>query len=497
MKKITDHTGSKSLSNFSFGNNKFQFRLWMIIAMLVLLAIITGFFAANNMIFLMFGFTAALCSLVIIYQCFFNPVRGYYLLLVTAFFSSYPNRLLNKELPIGTFIDLLTLFLFLGTYWSAKRDENQKGNLIKYGVTILLMINIFYFLLEVFNPNMDSVSGWLFVSKRYSVYILFYIISYRLINTPERLKFFFKFWIGMAFLAAAYGCYQQWFGYLPMELRYIQDHPHEYALMFQGGVLRKISFLDIGPTFGNLCGFMTVMCVILLLNVKDKKNKYRLGFITLILFLGMSYAGIRTTTILLPTGIALYILMALKNKATLITLFTTIIAFLFLIFAPIDNPTINRMRSTFDSKDESLNVRTTNRQSIQPYLHEHPFGGGVATSGQNGVRFNPDHKLAGFPPDSALMAIVLDMGWIGLVLTMLFYLIIIYQGIYFYFRVENNEYKLYLIAVTCALFAVVISLFSTNSIDQIPNALFFYGVISLYKRMAEFDEREQNLLVVS
>jgi hypothetical protein len=444
----------------------------------------------------MFALTACLCSLAIIYQCVFNPLNGYYLLLITAFFASYPSRLLNKELPIGTFVDVLVLFLFLGTYWSAKKDENQKGNLVRYSISILLIINVLYFIIEIFNPNMENIGGWFFVSKRYAVYILFYIISYRLINTPERLKAFFKFWIVMSVIAAAYGCYQQWFGYLPMELRYLQDNPHEYALMFQGGVLRKISFLAIGPTFGNLCGFMTVICVILFLNTKDKKNKQKLGFASFILFLGMSYAGIRTTTILLPIGISLYVLMTLKNKATLITLFVTILAFLFLMFAPIDNPAINRMRSTFNSNDESLNVRNTNRKSIQPYFYEHPLGGGVATSGQNGVRFNPNHVLAGFPPDSALMSLALDLGWVGMALTMLLYLIILYQGIYYYYKIENEEYKLYIIAFTCAFLGITISLFSTNSIDQIPNAFFFYGVIPLFKRMFEFDEKERRLVLI-
>jgi putative inorganic carbon (HCO3(-)) transporter len=176
------------------------------------------------------------------------------------------------------------------------------------------------------------------------------------------------------------------------------------------------------------------------------------------------------------------------------TLFVTLLGVLFLIFAPIDNPTINRMRSTFDSKDESLNVRTENRHRIQPYIHTHPFGGGIATSGVNGVRFNPEHPLAGFPPDSGLMALALDTGWIGMALTMLFYLMILYQGIYFYFQMYNEEYKLYILAITCALFSVMVTLFSQDSIGQIPNVFFFYGIIPLFKRMFEFDEKERKLV---
>jgi putative inorganic carbon (HCO3(-)) transporter len=471
-----------------------KFSLHIVVAFLILAAVFTGVIAAHGLVLITFALTGMLVSLIILYQCFFNPLRGYYLTLLTAFFAFYPNHLLNKNLPLSTFVELLVLFLFLGTSWSGKKDENQKGNLLKSGVTIFLLVNVFYFITEIFNPNMTGLAGWLFVSKRYAVFILFFVISYRLINTPERLRTLLKFWITMAFIAALYGCFQQWFGYLPTELKYIQDDPHEYALLFQGGVLRKFSFLDGVVTFGNLCGFMTVLCVIFALNEKEKKRKYKLGAIAFFLFLGMSYAGTRTTTVMLPSGIALYVLMTLKNKATLMTLFVTLLGVLFLIFAPIDNPTINRMRSTFDSKDESLNVRTENRHRIQPYIHTHPFGGGIATSGVNGVRFNPEHPLAGFPPDSGLMALALDTGWIGMALTMLFYLMILYQGIYFYFQMYNEEYKLYILAITCALFSVMVTLFSQDSIGQIPNVFFFYGIIPLFKRMFEFDEKERKLV---
>ena len=461
------------------------------ISFLLILSLLAGFLAANNMVLITFAFGGVLLCGLIVYSCLFNPLRGYYLTLLTAFFAFYPTRLLNKELPISTFVEVLVLFLFLGTYWAGRTNENHKGNLLKSGITILLIINILYFIVELFNPHMGTPAGWFFNSKRYSVYILFFVISYRLINTPERFRYFLKFWVVMSFVTALYGCYQQWFGLLPMELNYIKNDPHEFALLFQGGVIRKFSFLDGVVTFGNLSGSMSVLTTILALNEKVKKRKYQLAFVAIILFLGMSYSGTRTTTVMMPAGIALYVLITLKNKATLMTLFITFMSVLFVIFAPIDNPTLNRMRSTFDSKDESLNVRTMNRQSIQPYIHAHPMGGGIATSGVEGMRFNPNHELAGFPPDSGLLKLALDMGWIGLALTMLLYLMMLYQGIHYYFRMKNGEYKNYIVAITCALFSIMVTLYAQVSVGQIPNAFFFYGVMSLFKRLMEFDEKEQ------
>jgi putative inorganic carbon (hco3(-)) transporter len=461
----------------------------VIIGLLVLLALATGFLVANGMALITFGAVGVLLGVIVVHRCLMDPIRGYYLLIVIAFFSEYPGRLLNKPLPITTFVEALVLVLFIGTYWNAKRDENQKGNLIRYSISILLVIYTLYYIIELFNPNAGSQVGWLFNSKRFTMQILFFVISYRLINTPERFRYFMKFWVVMAFITALYGCYQQWFGLLPMELSSLDEH--EYGLLFQGGVIRKFSFLEGVVTFGNLCGCMAVLTIILAINEKVRKRKYQLWLISFILFLGMTYSGTRTFSLMIPAGIALYVLMTLRNKATIMTIFVLFISVLFLMFAPIDSPALNRMRSTFDTKDESLNVRNLNRKSIQPYIYSHPIGGGVATSGVEGVRFNPGHPLAGFPPDSGLLKLALDMGWIGLAITMLLFLMVLYQGIHYYFRMKNEEYKKYIVATTCAIFAVIITLYAQVTIGQMPTVFFIFGMMSLFKRLMEFDEKER------
>ena len=165
-------------------------------------------------------------------------------------------------------------------------------------------------------------------------------------------------------------------------------------------------------------------------------------------------------------------------------------ALLFVMFAPIDNPTINRMRSTFDSEDESLNVRNVNRNSIQPYIYAHPFGGGIATSGVEGMRWSPNHQLAGFPPDSGLLMFALEIGWVGLSLQIIFYLTMLYQGIYYYFRMKSKKYKIYILAIICGFIAILVTLYSQASVGQMPNVFFFYGCIALFKRLWEFDIME-------
>ena len=461
------------------------------IGVLILLALVAGYLAANGLAFVTFAIGAVLFGTLIVHACLFNPLRGCYILMFVSFFTAFISRIFNTSIPTSTFVEALVLFLFIGTYWNAKKDENQKGNLLKYSVSVFLIIYALFFILEAFNPNIENVSGWLFASKRFTIQILFYVIAYRLFNTPQRFKTFIKFWVVMAFITALYGCYQQWFGLFQFEINSIDEH--EWGLLFQGGNIRKFSFLDGVGTFGSLSGGMAVVSVIFAINEKDIRKKYKLFFVTLILFLGMSYSGTRTTTVMLPSGIALYILITLKNKATIMTMLVTIFCVLFVMFAPIDNPTLNRMRSTFDSKDESLNVRSLNRKSIQPYIYAHPIGGGVATSGVDGRRFYPSHRLAGFPPDSGLLMLALDMGWVGLIIAILPFLMFLYQGIHYYYQIKNKQYKKYIVAITCSIFSIVVTLYAQVSIGNLPTVFFIFGVMSMFKRLMEFDEKEREL----
>lgn len=463
----------------------------VILLILAMLAIGTGYLIANGMALIAFGVIGVLFSTLVVHRCLVDPIGGYYLLIFIAFFSEYPGRLLNKPLPVTTFVEILVLVLFIGTYWQAGKDENQKGNLLKYPISILLVINTLYYIIELFNPNMGPPAGWLFTSKRLIVEILIFVISYRLINTPDRFRYFLKFWIMMSLIAALYGCFQQWFGLLPMELSSLDER--EFVILYQGGVIRKFSFLEGVVTFGSLCGLMAVITIIFAIHEKDRKRKYQLVFISFIFFLGMAYSGTRTFTLMIPAGLALYVLMTLKHKATITTLFIMLMGLLVVFFAPINNPTLNRMRSTFNSQDESLNVRIVNRRSVQPYIYSHPIGGGVAASGIEGLRFNPTHPLAGFPPDSQLLKMALDIGWIGLVLMMLLFLMVLYQGIHYYFRMKNEEYKKYTLATTCAIFAVMVTLYAQVTIGQMPTVLFIFGMMSIYKRLMEFDEKERSI----
>lgn len=460
---------------------------------LVSLALFTGFMAANDLLFVPLALAAILIGVVMVYQCLLHPHNGLYIVSVFGILVFYPNHLLGRDLlPLSPVWEILVLITFLGSYLKPSVRLGHSGRLLKTPISLILLVYTMYVLLQGFNPNVPNVDGWLPAVRRFMIYILLYVTTYRLVITRERMRFFVRFWIISFFIVGLYGCFQQWFGYLPMELNYIMSTPGSFELLFQGGQLRKFSFLSDPATFGIQAASMAVFTAVIALNTKNKKRKYTYFFFALIMLLGMAYSGTRTSNIIPPLGLALYGMMTIQNRTTVITIFIGTMMGMFLLFAPIyTSPTLNRMRTTFDKKDESLNLRERNRHYIQPYLHAHPIGGGIGTTNALGAQLYPDHPLADFPTDSGLLRIGLEMGWIGLALWVFFNLLLMWQGIIYYFKIRDPEYKMYMVAMLCAIFPVIVSQYSQDSVGQFPGIIFMFSSMALFKRMLEFDEESQ------
>lgn len=457
--------------------------------LLVLLALACGYFTAQGFFFVPLVLAVLLIGATVVHICIFKPLQGFFLTTIIAFFIFYPGHLIGRDLPIASSVDLLIVFIFLGSMLSKKSREVKPGSIFSTPMSILLMLNTMMFLLQAFNPYVPNLSGWTTPVRRLLVLVLVYAISYRLIDRLWKFKKFLKLWVLLGTIAGLYAIYQQYFGYLPGEMRYIMSQPGVFDLLFQGGQLRKFSFFADVVTFGIFSGSMGVVTLILGINETNKRQRIIYLAMTVVLMLGMAYSGTRTTNIILPAGIALYGFITIQNKKTLFALFGCFLLFMFVLFAPIySNPTLNRIRTTFDSKEESLNVREVNRHFIQPYMHHHPFGAGVSTTGVEGTIFYPGHPLAGFPPDSGLLKIALEMGWIGLLLHILLSAVILYQGIYYYFRMRNRELKVYMVTMLCGLFPYMVCQFSQNAIGQLPSALWIYSCMAIIKRLKEFDE---------
>lgn len=413
--------------------------------------------------------------------CLFNTRSGFYIVTVLGFFMFYIKRFANDDIPMGAVCDMLLGVTFLGIYY---RKTVLKERLWKYSSNVITWMYGIYFgflLIELFNPSMDSAMGWVFTVRKFLNFIMIYFIGLHIFHSRKAIMDYVKLWVILSALAGLYGCFQQWHGLLGFEMNWVMSDPIRYKLYFQGGDMRKFSFLSDPTAFGILMAHGVVFAIILLLNTENKRYRAALFFSVVFMALGMAYSGTRTAYFMIPSGLVLYVLMTITKRRTMFFAVGFLMFFCVLVFGPFyGSGTINRIRSTFQmSEDESMNVRDENRKKIQPYIMTHPLGGGVATSGVMGLEYNPEHPLAGFPPDSGYLRTAIETGYIGLLLTCTLYFTILYTGVRNYYRSRSREYKIIYLGIVASIYAYIVANYAQVAIGQMPGGLFFYSALAI------------------
>jgi len=129
-----------------------------------------------------------------------------------------------------------------------------------------------------------------------------------------------------------------------------------------------------------------------------------------------------------------------------------------------------------------------NRISIQPYIYAHPMGGGLATSSSEGMLYNPGHPLAGFPPDSGFLKSAIETGWIGYAVSIIYFFVLLTQGVGYYFKAQDGRIRLYILVFTASMFVYILAQYSQASIGQFPTLFFFYPAAALLSRLLQIDK---------
>lgn len=421
--------------------------------------------------------------------CLFNTRLGFTITTILAYIMFFPKHIVDDELPTGVAIDVLIAVTFIGAYYKKSIHKQRLWEYFTNPITVVYVIYLGYLLIELFNPSMYSVSGWVFTFRKFINFVMIYFVGLHVFNSVKDVKDFMKLWLYLAIIAGMYGCFQQWFGLPFFDENWVMSDPLRYKLYYQGGEIRKFSFLSDPTAFGILMGISIVYSIALILNEERKKQRWLLIIGVLFMTLGMAYSGTRTAYFIIPAGLAVYALMTINNRKTLLFMVSFILFFMLLIFGPFySNSTVNRIRTSFQLQDdESLNVRDNNREMIRPYMLSHPIGGGVATSGVLGLQYNPGHPLAGFPPDSGYLRTALETGWIGLGFTLIMFFITLQIAVKNYYRSRSKEIRTIYVATVASMYAFMIAQYAQVAIGQMPGAFFFYGAMAIIVKLKNFE----------
>jgi putative inorganic carbon (HCO3(-)) transporter len=449
-----------------------------------------GFLMAKNLV-LGLGVSGFVVGLAVIIVCFVSTETGLYINLIYSFFAFHISRFFfNDTFPVGIASDILiiaTLFSFF-----IRRVELRK-QIIEFANTSVIIWTIIVYLyigLELFNPNTHSFEGWFMTFRKSLLTLILLFIAYNVLDTYHAIKKFIIALFIVCSIAGIYGCIQQWHGLFNFERAWATADESRFGLIFINGEFRKFSTMADPTGYGVLMASCAIFFTIIAWN--QKRLLYKITLITGVLFmlLGMAYSGTRTANAMVVGGLAMFILLTFNKKSTRVfTVFAGAI-FLVLLYGPFyGNATINRFRTTFTgTQDESFKVREVNRAFIQPYIHSHPIGGGLMTTGAGGLRFNPHHRLSGFPPDSGYLKKALEAGWIGLGLICILYYAILRTGIKSYFQCRNENIRVIYAASISSIFSFYIAEFAQDAIGQITDIVVYYPIIAIMLTLKNSDK---------
>lgn len=418
-------------------------------------------------------------SLFIFFISLSNPGVAYYLCILYAFSIYFFIRLLNTKIPVSTGGEIIVSGIFIGVILRKiiyhERLWRHTNNIITY----MYIVVLFYMALEALNPNAYPPVGW---GKVYPITVmefLFFLISLYLFQTEQQIYFFIKFWIALATLVALYGCIQQWIGLPPWEYRQLMSDPQTFGILFQSGFIRKYSTLSDPAAYGVFLSGSAVFCISLLLMKLPFKKIMLLIPAIILMLVGMAYSGTRTATAIIPAGIIFLGLLTIQNRKTLILIGGFLLIGAMLIMSPIQNGVLNRVRSAFHpGKDPSMLVRDLNRKSKQSYMHHHPIGGGIKTTGFDALQMYPHHPLAGFPPDSVFVQNALEIGWIGFLLQLVYYFVILKFAIHEYYHQQKTAHKFIFAGFAAALFTWFMSDYSQGAVTNFSISFIYNGILA-------------------
>lgn len=415
---------------------------------------------------------------------------GFYLFFIYSFFMFYLGRLLWPiEIPVGVFFDFFIVLLLIAIGIKRYKNELKPQAIFKDLVGKAILVYCAYDLFCLFNPFAISFTTSLPGIRNAFYFLTCFYLFYVLLRTEKQIKDYTNVWIFLSLLAALYGLYQEYVGLMDWELKWIQRDERAFELVYQWGKIRKWSFLSDVSSMGILMSYGAIFCIVLALG--PFKANYRIYLIisALLMMLAMIHTGTRTATAMIPLGFAFYFILTINHLKTVIVAGIVGLAFLAILYGPFYDPTSMRIKSAFNSKDESFEFRNFKRKLIQKWVWSHPLGTGFNTANQisEQVSITP-------APDNGYLRTAIDKGVPGILIQLILFFTFFYRGIINYFQCRHKVFKHYYAAYLSAFFPVTIANFVQDAVEQKPMILIFISSFVLIEIMIKFKNQEAEKL---
>ena len=419
-----------------------------------------------------------------------NTQTGIFIMILFAYFLSVINRLL-PSIPMGIAIDAMIVLMLMGMLYRCydRRDWSPFRSPVSIAYALWGAMN----LLEFVNPVAASRAAWFYVIRPALGYMMLYFLTYGMLTKKSQLYTLLFFLLAVNLSSALWGIYQYFFGYFDWEMAHVirADAVH---LVFNDGRWRSFGSLGTPAQYGILMAYTGSMAWMMLTGFTRGGKKYFLVLCGGCCFAAMLYSGTRSSFVI--PGIFYFVWVILsRNKKMYASLVVAALAVAVLANVPTNNYQLQRMQTIFKaSEDKSYQTRARNRAMITPWILRHPIGGGLGSTGVWGMRFSPGTFLANFPPDSGLVRVAVELGWVGLLIFLNLYLGVIIRAFLAYWRMKNPQYKCIVAGIVCGIPALLVVEWGQEVIGVFPISILFWILTAIMFKAIALDQQEQQAL---
>lgn len=386
-------------------------------------------------------------------------------------------------IPVSLPSEVLQLsLLMLALIDVTDRHFNRVGNIMFFS----LIAWAAYCTLEVLNDTCGLGINWgtWYTGARIISFQLIYIflVFSIYISDQKTLVKYLIVWACFALFAVFWVWKQKNFGFTTGENSWLQGPGRATHILQAGTLIRYFSIFSDAANFGIGIASTGVAFIIFGITSKLRKLKLFFLFVGVACIWGMFPSGTRTAIACLMAGLITYIFLSKSFRIAIP--FTIIFAFFafILVFTNIGdgNQQIRRMRSAFNKKDASANVRTMNQEVMKKYMKDAPWGIGIGMGWDNVPANNKYRKMATIPPDSEYVFIWLRTGKIGISLFLFLTALMLIGACWIvFFTLRSPSLRGIGAGFCCAFVSQQLGGYGNQVLMQFPNCLIFYGGLSI------------------
>ncbi len=441
----------------------------------------------------------------IVYVSFKWRMAAFWALIFINYILQMKDNHLPGGVPMSLWDEMLELLLIAIAIVDTRHHSHFERCINIMLLAILLWLG--FCILQIFNDTCDlgiDMVSWFTSFRLISLQLLWILIVFSIyISSPKRLILFLRIWAVLALFSAFWTWKQKTIGFTDTEYAWLYYGPGRRTHILNGGTLiRYFSTFSDAANYGCNAAASAITFIIISITSKIKWDKYFFLITGICVLWGMFQSGTRTAIFSVAAGFMAYIVLSKSVKIAIPFSAFLALSMFVLVFTNIGqgNQQIRRMRSAFDKKDASANVRDVNQTAIKKYLDDAPWGLGIGSSRANIPANNKFRKLSEIPPDSEYVFIWVHTGIIGI---SVFVICMIIMWLGACWIVMNRLRSPSLIGIggglCCAFLSIQLSAYANQVLFQYPNGLTFFGGLAIVYVLPyieqEWIEHEQQRLV--